>query len=58
MQTQKRAILLLRSETGNSKDFMQQRKSFSKILEKLELYVIKLLNHMGKAKHILYIPSH
>ena len=50
MQTQKRAILLLRSETGNSKDFMQQRKSFSKILEKLELYVIKTIESYGKSE--------
>lgn len=50
MQTQKRAILLLRSETGNPKDFMQQRKSFSKILEKLELYVIKTIESYGKSE--------
>lgn len=50
MQTQKRAILLLRSETGNSEDFRQQRKSFSKILEKLELNVIKTIESYGKSE--------
>ncbi len=41
MQTQKRAILLLRSVMGKNKDFTQQREFFSSIITQLDLEIYR-----------------